>query len=64
MQVEYRREFLTRCCGGVLAIDWPLDRSIPGAQAAADDAPVVMVISGLSGGSHDPYGTYYLIERQ
>jgi len=59
--VEYQRTFLTRDCGGVLAIDWPVDRSIKDALPAADDAPVLMVISGLSGGSHDPYVQHQMI---
>eukprot|EP00898_Chlorokybus_atmophyticus_P005391 jgi/Chlat1/5853/Chrsp4S06235 len=55
--IRYRRECLTMPDGGTVALDWPSEedtfRSIW--MDVADTAPLLVLLPGLTGGSHDAY---------
>ncbi|CAG9467412.1 unnamed protein product [Pedinophyceae sp. YPF-701] len=48
--IEYRREVVIMKDGGAVALDWPV-----GLPELPADAPVVVLLPGLTGGSHDTY---------
>lgn len=54
-KVPYHREILTTPDGGSVALDWE-DSS--GQAPLPDDAPVLILLPGLTGGSHDTYVSY------
>lgn len=59
----YRRELLPTPDGGVVALDWPWEqvRALE-AGMVSDDAPLVILFPGLTGGSGDTY-VQYMIQR-
>ncbi len=50
---SYRRQRVLTSDGGTLALDWWCGADLPG--YAAMDAPIVLLIHGINGGSHEGY---------
>ena len=59
--VVYNRTLLTTADGGTVTID-ALAAPPQGCAPLPDDAPVLLVLPGLTGGSHDTYVQYLAIE--
>ena len=52
--IAYERSLLKMSDGGTVALD-ALAAPPPGCAPLPDDSPVIIVLPGLTGGSHDPY---------
>ncbi|XP_031496238.1 embryogenesis-associated protein EMB8 isoform X1 [Nymphaea colorata] len=59
--VRYRRECLRTADGGAVALDWPVGGDD---QRLASDAPVLILLPGLTGGSGDTYVRHMLVRAK
>lgn len=60
-KLKYDRELLDRPDGGTVAVDY--EQLEPGTELP-EDAPVVLVLPGLTGGSHDTYVQHMVINAR
>lgn len=60
--VEYDRELVKTGDGGTVALDTPRAPLGASAPPLPDDAPVLIVLPGLTGGSHDAYVQHLAVE--
>jgi predicted alpha/beta-fold hydrolase len=60
--VNYRREFLNTADGGIVALDW--QHFGEGEQDLPEDAPVLILLPGLTGGSGCTYVRHCVLRMQ
>eukprot|EP01024_Parvocaulis_polyphysoides_P017602 TRINITY_DN17777_c1_g1_i1.p1 TRINITY_DN17777_c1_g1~~TRINITY_DN17777_c1_g1_i1.p1 ORF type:complete len:455 (-),score=35.28 TRINITY_DN17777_c1_g1_i1:262-1626(-) len=59
-QVKYVRELVPMSDGGLVALDW----KYPFQESMIRDTPIVLLLPGLTGGSHDNYIQYMVQQAQ
>lgn len=64
--IQYKRECLKMVDGGTVALDWPVGGEDAGLWSSdlPEDAPVLVLLPGLTGGSGDTYVRHMLVRAR